>query len=65
MFYFIAPHRVKDIDKEFIKQLTGLAPIVLVIAKADTMTLQERKDHLIAVCELIKELVYFASFLLL
>lgn len=56
MFYFIAPHRIKDIDKEFIKQLTGLAPIVLVVAKADTMTWHERKDHLIAVKELVKEL---------
>jgi len=56
VFYFIAPHRIKDIDKEFIKQLTGLAPIVLVVAKADTMTWQERKDHLVAVQRLVVEL---------
>ncbi len=56
MFYFIAPHRIKHIDKEFIKQLTGLAPLVLVIAKADTMTWQERKDHLISVLKLVDEL---------
>ena len=56
MFYFIAPHRIKDIDKEFIKQLTGLAPLVMVVAKADTMTWQERKDHLIAVLKLVDEL---------
>ena len=49
LFYFIAPHRFKDIDREFIKQLTSLAPIVPVIAKADTMTLDERRQHLLEV----------------
>jgi len=56
VFYFIAPHRIKFIDKAFLKQLAGLAPLVLVIAKADTMTWLERKDHLIAVMELVVEL---------
>jgi len=56
VFYFIAPHRIKAIDKAFLKQLAGLAPIVMVIAKADTMTWLERKDHLIAVRKLVDEL---------
>ena len=56
MFYFVAPHRIKDIDKEFIKTLNGLAPMVLVVAKADTMTLQERRKHLENVFAMMKEL---------
>jgi hypothetical protein len=56
VFYFIAPHRIKEIDRQFISKLMGLAPIVLVVAKADTMTWQERKDHLLAVREMIQEL---------
>ena len=56
MFYFVAPHRIKDIDKEIIKTLNGLAPMVLVVAKADTMTLQERKKHLENVFAMMREL---------
>ena len=56
VFYFVAPHRIKDIDKEIIKTLNGLAPMVLVVAKADTMTLQERRKHLENVFAMMKEL---------
>ena len=56
VFYFVAPHRIKDIDKEFIKTLNGLAPMVLVVAKADTMTLQERRKHLQNVFAMMREL---------
>ena len=56
MFYFVAPHRIKDIDKEIIRTLNGLAPMVLVVAKADTMTLQERRKHLENVFAMMKEL---------
>lgn len=56
LFYFIAPHRFKDIDGEFIKQLWDLAPIVPVIAKADTMTLDERREHLLNVHQCLKQL---------
>lgn len=46
IFYFIPPHRMKDIDIEFIQQLSGLALIVPVVAKADTMTYHEHKAYL-------------------
>jgi septin family protein len=46
LFYFIAPHRFKEIDQEFMKQLSGFANIVPVIPKSDTMTLEERAEHL-------------------
>lgn len=56
LFYFIAPHRVKDIDAEFLKQLSGLAPIVPVIAKADIMTVVERAVHLLNVQDCINRI---------
>jgi len=42
--YFIAPHRLKDNDVAFMKEVSKLLPIVPVIAKADTMTKQETTD---------------------
>jgi hypothetical protein len=56
IIYFFSPHRIKDIDREFLKQLTGLAPIVPVIGKADTMNISERREHLLAVQGLLQEL---------
>lgn len=44
------------IDKEFIRKLSKLAPIVPVIAKADTMTLPERAHHIINVRNVLNEL---------
>jgi hypothetical protein len=61
LYYFIAPHRIKDIDKEFIKSLNGLAPMVIVVAKADTMTWQERRVHLVDVRRMILELTALCS----
>jgi hypothetical protein len=61
LFYFIAPHRIKHIDKEFIKHLNGLAPMVIVVAKADTMTWQERRVHLVNVRKMILELTAVCS----
>lgn len=40
--YFIAPHRMKQIDVEFILYLSEYVVVVPVIAKADTMTRAER-----------------------
>jgi len=51
--YFIAPHRMKDIDKDFIEQLAPLVTIVPVIAKSDTMTTAERHRYL---CEVKLEI---------
>jgi hypothetical protein len=46
IFYFFEPHHIRAIDHEFLIQLAGLAPIVPVVGKADTMTPFERHVHL-------------------
>lgn len=55
--YFISPHRMKDIDREFILQLHRLVPIIPIIAKADTMTVHERREYLLQVEQQILGLV--------
>ncbi len=42
VFYFISAHRMKEIDREFITQLSPIVPIVPIISKADAMTVKER-----------------------
>lgn len=32
-FYFIAPHRIKDVDVHFISQLSELVPVMPILAK--------------------------------
>jgi len=54
--YFLNSHRMKDIDLLFIEQLSDLVPIVPVVAKADTMTIQERVLHLTEVKILLRSL---------
>ena len=39
--YFISPHRLKEVDIEFMKRISRSVAIVPVIAKADTMTTEE------------------------
>mmetsp|Transcript_35528 Transcript_35528/g.111148 ORF Transcript_35528/g.111148 Transcript_35528/m.111148 type:complete len:430 (+) Transcript_35528:2901-4190(+) len=39
--YFIAPHRLKTIDIDFMREVSRLIPIIPVIAKSDTMTRDE------------------------
>lgn len=39
--YFIAPHRLKQMDIEFMKQLSAEVPVLPVLAKADCMTSAE------------------------
>ena len=39
--YFIAPHRLKDNDIAFMREVAKMVPVVPVIAKADTMTQDE------------------------
>jgi hypothetical protein len=56
VFYFIASHRMKDIDTEFIRQLSPLVPIIPIIAKADTMTVQERNNHILTVYQKLDDL---------
>lgn len=43
VMYFISPHRMKDIDIEFINQLSDIVPIIPIISKADSMTDKERE----------------------
>jgi hypothetical protein len=56
MFYFIEPHRLKEIDVAFIKQLSHLVPIVPIISKADTMTVTERNSFIAEVSKQINTL---------
>ena len=42
--YFIAPHRLKAIDVEFLRRLSPLVNIVPIIAKSDTMTTKEKEE---------------------
>lgn len=44
VLYFIAPHRLKGIDLEFLKTIQGRASIIPILAKADTMTPNELAD---------------------
>ncbi|GAQ92127.1 Putative septin GTPase [Klebsormidium nitens] len=44
ILYFIAPHRIKPIDVEFMKQLSKLAPLIPVVGKADTMSKPSRSN---------------------
>ncbi|KAK9800363.1 hypothetical protein WJX73_010937 [Symbiochloris irregularis] len=43
-FYFIPPHRFKPADLEYIRRLSQEVTVVLVCAKADCMTMDERRD---------------------
>ena len=56
VFYFIAPHRLKEIDVEFITQLAPLVPILPVVAKSDIMTVKERNAFLTLVKEKIEKI---------
>jgi septin family protein len=44
--YFISPHRMKPIDEIFIESLADVVNIVPVIAKSDTMKMEEREKFL-------------------
>ena len=43
--YFLAPHRMKEADIEFMKRLSGIVNLIPVIAKADTMTIDETSEY--------------------
>ena len=53
--YFIAPHRIKDNDIEFLRKVSELVPIVPVIAKADTMTRDETTEFRQIVSDKLKQ----------
>jgi len=43
--FFIGPHRMKRDDIELMRQLHKLVPLVVVVAKSDTMTVEETRDY--------------------
>jgi septin 7 len=55
--YFIAPHRLKPIDVEFIKKLCKEVPVIPVLAKADSMT----TDELESFREHVRKMLYHAA----
>ena len=56
VFYFFAAHTMKEIDISFLSKLSGLVPIIPVVAKADTMTTDERNLYLSEVHNTIEEM---------
>ena len=49
--YFIAPHQLKPRDLKFMAAISKAVPVIPVIAKADSMTNEERRsfrDHIVA-----------------
>lgn len=56
VLYFISPHRMKDIDKEFLLQLADVVPIVPILSKADAMTTDELFEHVQSVSSAISNL---------
>lgn len=63
ILYFLSPHRIKDIDIEFINQLSDVVVIIPIIAKADCMTNQERQEFLVEVSNRLDELSSAKGFL--
>ena len=49
IFYFLNPHKIKELDTMFFRELHDLAVIVPIVAKSDVMTMKERKAYLQAV----------------
>ena len=56
IFYFFAAQTMKEIDISFLSKLSGLVPIIPVVAKADTMTTDERNLYLSEVHNTIEEM---------
>ncbi|DBA79391.1 TPA: hypothetical protein ACH3X2_000037 [Trebouxia sp. C0005] len=55
--YFIAPHRLKQMDVEFMKRLSQEVPVLPVLAKADCMTTGELESFR----ELVRKTLHHAS----
>ena len=65
IFYFIAPHRFKAIDAEFIKELAPLASIIPVVAKADIMTVKVCTiHHIYTTCICVLTVYMYLSYIL-
>ena len=57
-FYFISPHRLKELDLLFLAKCAGTLSIVPIVAKADTMTRMERRNFLRFVDARINEVAH-------
>ena len=53
--FFVSPHRMKRADLELMKRLHRLVPLVVVIAKCDTMTREETKRFKYEVVEELRK----------
>jgi len=53
--YFLAPHRFKDVDLEFMRRLHTRVNLIPVIAKADTMTTNELREYKTLILNTLKE----------
>jgi len=53
--YFLAPHRMKDVDVEFMKRLHRCVNLIPVIAKSDTMTTAELAEYKQLVIDRLKQ----------
>lgn len=53
--YFLAPHRMKDVDVEFMKRLHQCVNLIPVIAKADTMTTNELAEYKQLIIDRLKQ----------
>jgi septin family protein len=56
VFYFLTPHHIRPIDKEFLLSLNNFVNIVPIISKSDCMTMEERKHYLMEIREFLKNL---------
>ena len=58
-FYFIIPHRVTPLDIEVMTKLQHKAPLVPIVAKADTLTKGELEQQLYDVHQALKNIEIF------
>jgi hypothetical protein len=56
LFYFITPHRIKDLDIVFLEELSMLAPIIPIVSKADTMIVQEKQEFALELNDIINQI---------
>ena len=55
VLYFMAPHRLKDVDVAFMERLHTRVNLIPVIAKADTMTTGELAEYKVLIMETLEK----------
>ena len=58
--YFLSPHRIKPIDMKFMTELSALAPLIPVLAKADSMTSSELDYFRKGVKEALNQVIHLS-----